>query len=1035
MKEEIRTTSERSRRLNRYLRATSVLAIALVAAGTNATAQDTEAAAPQAGNADDTIVVTGSRLESRGFDAPTPVSVVDEEEYTLSGTQNVENLLLDTPQFTGNQLEGPRANTVQAGSPVGVSTLNLRNFGASRNLVLVNSRRFAITGPAMTTDVNTIPAALVERTEVVTGGSSAVYGSDAIAGVVNFVLRDDFEGVSLDAQTTWDQPTSTPTHSIDLTVGGNFDSGRGNLTASIGYLDRGSITYEERGDFAVPGLSDGCVTADSYSSNGPGTPLSVPGGQTCAEAGGRLGFVTGGSSAIPNGRIGGLPTFGSDPAFDTLLTAAGLEDMSSIGAIFSDDGQNLRPFLDPDDRFDLSPNSFLITPMERWMGNVFGHYDFNDKMTGYAEFHASTNVTDVQIAPTNATGNFLIEVDNPYVSSEVQDIFAYLDANETGQTSVTRGSLTMSTTPNDGLAVINYNRRFSDLPTRFASSDHSVIRAAIGIRGDLGDLSPSFFREIGYDVYFTHAETTETIVQTGSVSLSRIQRSMLSSGGSAPLLNPFGQNISDEAAAEIGVSSVSKIDAEQDVLVASMTGVAFDAPAGPVDFALGFEYRDASASYTPDEFLSSGDVSGWNAAQATDGSQSVQEIFGEIRVPIISGKQFVERLNVNGAFRYSDYDLSGVGGVWTYSAGAEWAVTSDLSFRGQFQHAIRAPNVGELFGGQGTDGPTATDPCSASQPASEQTEAVRAVCIATGVPEDLVFTSAVQPSPFLTQVRGGNPDLSPEESDTTTFGVIYEPNWLDGLVFSVDYFNIELEDAIAPLGGGGLQNVLNLCYNTLQDADSVYCQAVNRDAVTGEITGPNYVLTTNANIGGIETSGLDFNARYGFDTDWGLFGEGSSWELSTAWTYTDEFTVTPIQDLPELKNECVGAWGGTCGQPLPEWKGTTRLTWMTGPSTLSLRARYIGELTHDSIAVPKARGESFPSPDTLVTPTIDSYLYWDLTAGLELGEDAEITVGARNLFDEEPPVLGSFQLGGANTIPATYDVEGRVFFVGVNKRF
>src|SRR5690606_23939368 len=175
------------------------------------------------------VLVTGSRLAApTGMNTPTPVSVLNEEDFELAGIQNVEQLLLDSPQFAGNQLEGPNANTVQAGQPIGVFTLNLRTFGASRNLVLVNGRRYAITGPGMTTDINTIPSALIERTEVVTGGSSDVYGSDAITGVVNFIIKDDFEGVALDAQSSWDMPTDTPTYNIDLTSGTNFDDNRGN---------------------------------------------------------------------------------------------------------------------------------------------------------------------------------------------------------------------------------------------------------------------------------------------------------------------------------------------------------------------------------------------------------------------------------------------------------------------------------------------------------------------------------------------------------------------------------------------------------------------------------------------------------------------------------------------------------------------------------------------------------------------------------------------------------------------------------------
>ncbi len=986
------------------------------------------------------VIVTGTRLTApTGMNTPTPVSVLNEEDFELSGTQNVEQLLLDSPQFTGNQLEGPNANTVQAGQPIGVSTLNLRNFGATRNLVLVNGRRFSITGPGMTTDINTIPAALIERTEVVTGGSSAVYGSDAITGVVNFIMKDDFEGVALDAQSSWDMPTDTPTYNIDLTFGTNFDDDRGNITASLGYLDRGGFTTNERGGFVAQTLSDACVTTESHSSDSPGVPLNVPAGETCSSAGGRMGFTTGGSGDVPNGRIGNLPLYGSaqsDAELDAALAALGLQDMGSLGAMFDAEGNSVRPFISPDDRYDFANNAYIVTPQERWMANVFADYDFNDAMTGYAEIHYTSNQNKVQIIPSNVNGNFLVETDNPYLSPNMQNLLQLLDERESGTTTIQQGSLSMSTEPNDGLAVLNYGRRFSDLPTRQANADQQVFRTAIGVRGDLGDVSDVFLRDLSYDVYYSFAKTTEVDVQIGSVSRSRIQNAMLSQNGEPPLLNLFGNgNISEAAAEQILISAVSKIEAEQKVAVASLTGVAFDLPAGPVNFAIGAEWRDASASYLPDTFLASGDVSGWNSARPTSGSQSVTEFFGELRLPILSGIAGAERLDLSGAFRYSDYDVGSEEGVWTYSGGLEWTPVADLSLRTQFQHAIRAPNIGELFGGQGSDGPIATDPCGPNQPADQQTQAVRDLCVATGVPADNVFSASVQPSPFLRQIRGGNPDLNPEESDTTTIGIVYQPSQIDGLSLSIDYFNIELDGAIAPLGGGGLQNVLDLCYDTLQDPDSVYCQAIHRDPNTGEITGPRYVYTTNANIGGIETSGVDLHANYAFETNWGFFGEGSLWSLSTSWTYTDEFTVTPVQDLPDLKNHCVGAWGGTCGQPLPEWKSSTRLTATSGPATISLRARYMSDLLTDRIAVPEARGEEAPSADGFTKPTIGSYVYFDLTGQYAFSEETQVTLGVRNILDKEAPVLGSLEQGGRNTIPATYDMQGRVLFVRLHTQF
>jgi outer membrane receptor protein involved in Fe transport len=1024
------------------LRSALAASISMLALGACLPVMAQEAAAPADAQAvapvDETVVVvTGSRLSNRGFKAPTPVTVLDQQELKLSGTQNVDVLLSDTPQFTANQLSSPTANTMQAGQPSGTATLNLRNFGPSRNLVLVNGRRFAITGPDFTTDINTIPAALIKRIETVTGGSSAVYGSDAIAGVVNFVMRDDFQGVEMNVQKTWDQHTDTPTYSVDVTAGGNFADGRGNIVASVNYLNRGGYTRADRGDWALPSLGDGCVTTDSWSDDHAGTPLAVPSGQTCLSAGGRPGLIFSGSATVPNGRLGNLPVVGSassNATLDAALIAAGLQNMTSLGALFSADGKTVRPYVAPNDAYDLGPLSYIVTPQATWMGNVFAHYDFNDKATGYMEMHFSNTTADVQIAPTSASGNFLVNTNNPYLSAEMRNVLVELDKKETGTSRITQGTQTLSTTANDGLAIINLNRRLSDIGTRAGETDHSVFRTAFGVRGNLGDVSPSFLRDLKYDVYYTYARTSESQSQTGSISLSRFQNSILSQGGAAPVLNPFGQNLTAAAISAISISSNAGLRAEQQVFAGSVTGEAFDLPAGPVDFSTGFEWRYDAAKYIPDAYLASGDVSGWNAAKATSGSTTVKELYGEFRAPILAELPLAKRLSINGAFRYSDYNLKGVGSVWTYSLGSEWAVNSDLAFRAQFQHAIRAPNVGELFGGAGTNGPSATDPCSSRQPTAQQTTAVRDLCIATGVPAGLVFDPAIQPSNFLTQVTGGNPNLSPESSDTTTFGVVYTPSYVRGLQLSVDYYNIKLEDAISTLGGGGLQNVLNLCYNTIQDASSVYCQAIHRDPLSGQIVGPDYVTTTNANIGQISTAGVDIEGSYSFRTDWGLMGP-TRWDISENWTYLDEFEITPIQDLPNIKNNCVGSFGATCGQPLPEWKGTTRVTLRTGPLTLSARARYIGEVTVDTYMLPKGQGATPPALNTLTNPVIEAQTYLDLTATYALRNNITLTAGVRNALDTDPPILGSSQLPANNTIAATYDVQGRVMFVGLNAKF
>ncbi len=996
-------------------------------------AQEAPPPAPREADAatpDAKVVVTGTRLISRGFLAPTPVTVVDAQELKLAGTQNLEVLLSDTPQFTANQLSSPTANTVQAGQPSGTSTLNLRNLGPTRNLVLVNGRRFAITGPDFTTDINTIPSALVKRIETVTGGSSAVYGSDAISGVVNFIMRDNFQGAELNVQKTMDQPTHTPTTSVDLTLGGNFDDGKGNMVVSVNYMDRQGYTRGERGGWAMPSLGDGCVTAASWSSTTAGIPQSVPSGQTCLSAGGRPGLIFSGSSNVPTGRIGNLPTVGSassNPALDAALRAAGLGGVTTLGAIFDNTGKVVRPYAAPGDAYDLGPLSYMITPQKRWMTNAFGHYDFNEHVTGYLETHFSSNSASVQIAPTSAGGNFLFNTNNPNLSPQMQEVLHQLDLRETGTTRVTNGAASLTTVAGDGLAVLNLNRRFSDLGGRVADTDHNVYRIALGVRGDLPNVGETYLRDLKYDAYYTTSRTTETQNQGGSISLSRFQNAVLAQNGAAPVLNPFGQNLTSAARDAISISSKSSILAEQKGMVANLTGQLLTLPSGAVDFSAGAERRYSYSEYSPDMFLASGDVSGWNAARPTKGSSTVKEFFGEARVPLLADQPFAKRLSVSGAFRRSDYDIASVGKVWTNSVGTEWTPVESITFRAQKQKSIRAPNVGELFGGQGTNGPTATDPCSSRQPAAQQTAAVRALCVATGVPSNLVFDPSVQPSNFLTQIVGGNPDLHAETSHTTTVGVVLAPAAIKGLQLSVDYYKITLDDAISTLGGGGIQSVLNLCYNTIQSAASVYCKAINRDPITGQIAAPTYVMTTAANIGGIATSGVDLAGHYGLRTDWGMAG-ATRWNVDTNWTYVDELTFTPIQDLPALKNHCAGTWGGTCGQPVPHWKGTARLSMKSGKLLISARARYTGPVTVDSYAL----ATNAPALDSLTNPKIKAYTYLDLTAGYDVTNAISLTGGVRNLLDKDPPILGSSQLPGSNTIPATYDTSGRSMFLTLN---
>ncbi|QAY77068.1 TonB-dependent receptor domain-containing protein [Sphingosinicella sp. BN140058] len=980
------------------------------------------------------IVVTGSRIARNGFAASTPVNVVDAQDIKLSGNVNIERMLAQLPQAVASQLGSATSNTV----PGGFADVNLRGFGSTRNLVLVNGRRFAIYGPEQVTDLNTIPTTLIARTEVVTGGSSAVYGSDAITGVVNFIMREDFEGVEARAQINMDRPTQTPTYNIDLTVGGNFADGRGNVVVSGNYLKRGSITRGQRGSFAFDSLEDACVVAGTSRSDRAGTPLTVPAGQTCTSAGGELGFRAGGSGDIPNGRFSGIPTPGSaqsNPALNAAYAAAGIGGMGAFGFTFDEAGAAARAALDPQDRFNLAPDNYLIQPQERWMINSFSHYDFTDSITGYMELHYSNNVVNARLAPTNVGAPTLFDVNNPYLTPQLRDVLRQLDLRETGTTNVTSGTSSRTTVAGDNLAVLTAGRRYVEVGPRLASERRNVFRGAWGVRGKLGDLSDSFLTNLKYDLYYTYARSEDTLLLRNAISRSRLQASLLSVGGASPVCNIFGANVSDACADAIRISATNTTIATQQVAQGSVTGNLFSLPAGPIGFSTGVEWRKTSARFTPDSFLSSGDVVGFNPGLPTEGSVSVKEIFGELRVPLIHDTPLIESLIANGAFRYSDYSLSGIGGVWTYLGGLDWRVSPDLAFRGQYQRAIRAPNVNELFGGVTRVVGVTTDPCSSRAAAAQQTAAVRDVCIATGVPASQVFTAGVQPNTIFPADFGGNPNLGEEKSDTYTVGAVITPRFAPRLYLSVDYFNISLDGAIAPLGGGA-QNTLNLCYLVLQDATSEFCQAVRRNPTSGEINDPYALQIRNANTGSLKTSGVDFAARYTFDLGFGLPGiaETSRIELGTNVTWLREFTSTPVVAFPDLQNECAGSFGPTCGQPLPRWRGTSRVTWSLADLSLSLRHRYIGKVTTDRYIVPHRQGSAAtPLLTNIAYPVLDDQHYFDLSFSYDIGENAQLFGGANNIFNNKPPI--TTQGPNANTFSATYDVIGTEFFLGATFKF
>lgn len=940
-------------------------------------------------NVDD-IIVTGSRIARARQSASVPVVAVEAQALKLAGTTNSEDLLNSLPQFVPATTSS--SNSLASATGTGAATLDLRGLGASRNLVLVNGRRYVFFDATQVTNVNAIPSTLIERVEVVTGGASAVYGSDAIAGVVNYILRDDFEGLEARAQYNVDSRGSGGNTDVTLTAGANSSDGRGNITISGNYFNRQPIGTGDRA-FSRGNLADQTVNGERV-------------------------LAFGGSTFVPNGRFTGLPTttaaIAARPGLAAAYAAAGLTGLDANGFIPDNSGLNVRRFVRPGDDFDFLVDNFLRVPQERWGVTTLARYDLSDNVSAFFEGAFTNNKTTLGFASSFVSATLPVQVSNPFIGTPLRTVLQIIDQTETGAAA------------NDGLVSLGFNRRLSEVGPRRNLDDRDALRVMFGLRGDI-DGGEQVLSDLKWEAYYSYARSENTQLQVGNVSLSRFRQGILSgAGGAAPVVNPFGPNISQAGINFIRVESTNIDVTDLHVASANLSGNLFNVPAGPVGFSAGGEYRASSVDFRPDALLAAGDIAGFNPITATAGEIGVWELFGEVRVPLLSEVAFAKDLAVNAAFRYSDYDLEQVGGVWTYQGGVDWQISSDISLGGQYQRAIRAPNVGEAFGGNRTFPVAATDACALASAATNT--AVRALCIATGVPPALVGNAAVQPNLQIPGVLGGNPNLNEEESDTYTAGVILTPGFLPNFRMSVDYYSIKLVGAISPLAGG-VNSILDLCFNQIRDVASVACQAVSRNPANGTIDTAFPVTALNENIGRLETSGVDVQLNYRVPA-----GADGRLDLSFAGSLVDEFTVTPVQELPANRNFCIGLFGPTCGEPKFELKTTTRATWTSGKLSLSARHRWIDAVTVEDLQLATRRGGTSPAASTVAVPRIPSQSYVDVSFTLDVNERVNLWGGVNNLFDKQPPLLGTRQERN-NTWPDTYDAIGTELFVGVSARF
>jgi outer membrane receptor protein involved in Fe transport len=956
------------------------------------------AAPVYAQDGEETITVTGSRIVRQDFVANSPVATVSAEQVELTGTINTEGLLNTLPQTV------PGLDRTSNNPGNGTATVDLRGLGSGRTLVLIDGTRAMPGGTGGTVDLNTIPSSMIERVEVVTGGASAVYGSDAIAGVVNFIMKDDFEGVQINTGYEISEENDAEYTSVDVTIGGNFDNGRGNVVMNVGYINRGEVF---QGDRAFSNTALGGTQQDAEL-----VPLGssgVPEGHLFGFAnvfdwsGAGLAPVISGSLSDFNAGCGAEGLFTQDPdgsVTDPLVNDVSGDEFCRGDILFDSNGQPT-PWINSgpnNTRYNYAPINYLQLPQERYNAFIQASYDITDSVTLTSRATFSHNAVDSQLAPTPAFSFFTVNLDNPFLGSD------------------TVALLTPSDTDSDGLVDFYLGRRMEEVGPRRSNDTRTVFQFQVGLQGELEN-------NWVWDAYFQSGRSFESTALEGDISAIRLQQALLTtdgvnctdtSNGCVPI-NVFGAgNISAGAAAFVSTRINSELERNQivgGISLAGDTGGAFELPGGPISFAVGTEYRSEDADFRPSQDLAAGTLLGFNGAPPVGGGYDVYDVYGEALLPILNDRPGFEILELELAARYSDYSTAG--GTDAFKVGGRWAPTEEVAFRASWNTATRAPNVGELFSPASNGFPGASDPCAAPPLGAYAADArLDALCAATGVPAADVGTD-FQPNGQIETILGGNANLDAEEAETFTIGAIFEPAFLEGFSASIDYFDIEITGGI---GAPSAQFILDSCYsvgtqagegNTDPNTDA--CQRINRFAGGAAI---DTIVASLGNIAVSNRSGYDIQFAYDIGELESLPG---SWNINFLGTYLEESSSQQTAGAAVV--DCVGVFSGSCGEPTQEWNHRATLGWLNGSFSTQLLWRYIGESTSQDGA-----------------DQIDGESYFDISTAWEINDTFSLTGGIDNLLDTEPPILGDNQ-EQANTWPATYDVFGRTYWVNLRTRF
>ncbi len=989
-------------RASRLKSGTAAIALSALFFAPVAFAQDSTAPAqatpqPDATDVDDTteITVTGSRIARPDIEGNIPIAALSSATLDQDAAVNIQDTLNELPQVG---IGTSRTNSNFLTGANGVATINLRNLGDNRTLVLINGRR-VVSGLAGSSavDINNIPVEFINRIDVVTGGASAVYGSEAISGVVNFILKDKFEGLSVRGQAGLTEEGDNFRYLGSVTGGVSFADGRGNIFGNFTYDKDEGLFSRQRS------ISD----QDCFLNASP--DLCGPAFYSSFAAQGRYQFLNG--AGAPTNALNGQSLFTFDQNNNVV---SGFP----IGSGFNRNAERR-----------------ISVPVERYLGSAVANFEVSDALTLYAEgtfakVKSSSQIEATPLADTDiydgSAGNLGIPITNAFIPASVRAAItaANSDAN-----------------PANDVAALGFRRRQNEVFSRSNQADRETYRGVIGARGNiLGDFK--------YDVSYTYGRVRDftasqdidnaryrnaldAIVDPASGQI--VCRSAAARAEGCAPINLFGFNTASPEASAYVQSSIPKsqrIVNQQHVVAANITGELLELPGGDLAFAAGAEYRKEKSVSDLDDLTNVGGNSG-NIIPDTRGSFDVWEVYGEVNVPLLSERPFFNYLGLTGAARYSDY--STVGGVFSWNAGAEWSPVEDIRFRAVYAEANRAPNIGELFSAPSETFPTVSDPCTGVSAggfnAATTTAAQAAACRSlpgfaanvsqAGNPTPGAFYYELADIQGINGFDGGNENLREETAKTLTAGGVITPSFLPGLSLSVDYFRIKVDNAI---GTTPRDVSIGQC---LETSDAAFCNNVVRSAATGRLVTINSQL---ANIANLKTSGIDVALQY--NTPLG-FVENDKLTMNVYYTYLIDLEQRAFVGAPLDNNRGQLDGEGRLGAGFKH-KASARIGYDIDNVTLSWQTNYLGKI-QDTIG-------GYGDADLDRLNSVGSYFYHDAQVRFAVDPDKqfEFYAGVDNVFDKKPPFLPSgfaSSVTGTETAADTYDPFGRRWYAGARVKF